>query len=117
MATQTENAAKATGKKFFFTKEELVNANKFAIIVGYNRAVNEQFMAGLPDGEYTADILWPHHHRQGVECEPHVRVGFTALDPSTGEKEHLSIDMVLALFNRACERQGINPFEKKATRR
>ena len=112
MATQVGDSTTVTGKRFSLTKEEMIFANSLAIRLGYNRAVIEELLQSLPDGEYETDFTFPHHHRYGMECEPHVRMFFNVTNPTTGEADPIPIDVALPFFNRICERQGINPFEK-----
>lgn len=59
----------------FFTKKQLIKANTIAIKRGYNKAMDEDCVARLPD-----QIKYPvtHHvinwDKDGRSCEPHVRV-------------------------------------------
>ena len=80
------------------TKDQLVEANKWAIKVGYNRALEvaplNKFLKG-----YDEDVRFPilmsilHEHKGGQQCEPHMRCE-VVLGP-TGPKVLIDLDMDL----------------------
>jgi hypothetical protein len=80
------------------TKNQLVEANQWAINVGYNRAVEIAPLEKLLDN-YSEDIRFPillsilHEHRAGEPCEPHMRCQIV-LGP-TGPKILVDVDMDL----------------------
>ena len=80
------------------TKNQLVEANQWAINVGYNRAVEIAPLKKLLDN-YSEDIRFPillslpHEYRAGRSCEPHMRCEII-LGP-TGPKILIDVDMDL----------------------
>lgn len=61
----------------YFTKQQLVKANAIAIKRGYNRALKDSFVDGLSDGfKYPVIHHMIHRHKNGIECDQHVRVFF-----------------------------------------
>ena len=78
------------------TKQQLVNANQWAIDIGYNRAVESDPLEKLLDN-YDEEIRFPillsipHEHKDGKPCEPHMRCEII-LGP-TGPKILVDVDM------------------------
>mgnify|MGYP003650023387 FL=1 len=78
------------------TKQQLVNANQWAIDIGYNRAVESDPLEKLLDN-YDEEIRFPillsivHEHKGGEPCEPHMRCEII-LGP-TGPKILVDVDM------------------------
>lgn len=60
-----------------FTKGVLKSVNTMALVQGYNRAVNEEFLDRLPDEKfYVPTFVLLHEHKAGKRCDPHVRCVF-----------------------------------------
>lgn len=86
----------------YFTTAALVEAAKIAEKRGYNRQLDPDAIASLPD-----NLGWPvvfdmlHEHKGGKACEPHVRcmVLLPDLDDVTGRLTHrVMIDTDMDIF-------------------
>jgi lysozyme family protein len=78
------------------TKKQLINANNWAIQVGYNRALEpEPLQAYLDtieeDIQFPITFSMPHHHAAGKEVEEHVRCQIIL--NGTGDKAMLDLDL------------------------
>jgi hypothetical protein len=83
------------------TKEQLKNANAWAIEVGYNRALEpkpllEYLKSVEEDTKFPITFSMPHHHAAGQEVEEHFRCK-VILD---GEGASGMIDIDADLFQR-----------------
>ena len=82
------------------TKKQLINANDWAIQIGYNRVLEpEPLQAYLDtvdeDTMFPVTLSFPHSHAAGVEVEEHVR----CLVILNGNGDKAMIDLDLDFFN------------------
>jgi hypothetical protein len=82
------------------TKTQLIDANNWAIEIGYNRALDPEPLQNYLDGlgkevKFPIVLSLPHHHAAGKEVEEHVRCKIV-LD---GEGSNAMIDIDFDLFN------------------
>jgi hypothetical protein len=60
-----------------FTKDILKSVNTMALVQGYNRSVNKEFLDSLPDDKvFVPRYTLLHEHKAGKPCDPHVRCVF-----------------------------------------
>lgn len=71
-ASVGKQTATASGRVKYFTRAHLIECADLGRKWGYNRQVDES-VARVPEARYPVKIAMPHHHRQGVQCEEHVR--------------------------------------------
>ena len=63
--------------------EELIQLNKISISHKYNRSLIDDFHLYLPpNSRFILRPILTHHHRNGVECEPHVRYLISQVFPT-----------------------------------
>lgn len=54
--------------------DELIKLNKISIENGFNRNLIDDFHLYLPpNSRFILRPILTHHHRNGIECEPHIR--------------------------------------------
>lgn len=83
------------------TKQQLTEANAWAIEVGYNRAMEPepllQYLDSVEDDtKFPLTLCIPHHHAAGIEVEQHFRC-VVILD---GKGSRGTIDIDQDLFDR-----------------
>lgn len=76
-----------------FTKDILKSVNTMALVRGYNRAVQEEFLDTLPDQLYVPFIELLHEHKAGQPCELHVRCVFQH------DGSHFAIDVEMGCYD------------------
>jgi hypothetical protein len=65
------------------TLEELIELNNISIENGFNRNLIDDFHLYLPpNSRFILRPILTHHHRNGIECEPHIRYLVTQLFPN-----------------------------------
>ena len=82
------------------TKNQLINANNWAVEIGYNRALEpkplQNYLDEVDDGtKFPIVTSLPHHHAAGEEVEEHIRC--EVILNVHGDKA--LIDMDLEFFN------------------
>ena len=94
--SRTRKAAK------YFTRQLLCEAAEKGEGWDYNRQLDPQAVATLPDLKFPVMHTLPHHHRAGEPCEEHMRcvvyVCRTPDDPAAGE--HVVVDVPLDFYER-----------------
>ncbi|NBO19963.1 MAG: hypothetical protein EB060_11430 [Proteobacteria bacterium] len=101
-----------------FDKALLTFANQMAIKLGYNRAIEPEYLKNTPDDQHWAVVFCMlHEHKAGKPTDPHVRcmlrplvkqeAGGYKVDPAVS----LMVDVVPEIFERAmiAERQPATP--------
>lgn len=77
-----------------FTKGVLESVNRMAEVMKYNRVVQPEFLARLPDDKfYIPRYELPHEHKAGEPCEPHMRCVFDH------EGDYFMIDVEMGCYN------------------
>ena len=72
--------------------EELIQLNKISISHKYNRSLIDDFHLYLPpNSRFILRPILTHHHRNGVECEPHIRYLVTQLFPTRQVKSVIDL--------------------------
>jgi hypothetical protein len=88
---QIKEKDRVTQEKLFNTSpdhvhvslDELIQLNNISISNKYNRSLDKDFNLFLHyDSKFVLRPLLTHHHRRGVECEPHVRYLVTQVYPT-----------------------------------
>ena len=63
--------------------DELIQLNKISISHDFNRNLIDDFHLYLPpNSRFILRPILTHHHRNGVECEPHIRYLITQVFPT-----------------------------------
>lgn len=63
--------------------DELIKLNKISVSNNYNRNLVDDFHLYLPpNSRFVLRPILTHHHRNGVECEPHIRYLITQVFPT-----------------------------------
>lgn len=66
------------------TLVELIQLNKISISHDFNRNLQEDFHLYLPsNSRFILRPILTHHHKNGIECEPHIRYLVTQLFPTS----------------------------------
>jgi len=96
-----------------FDKADLTLANNLALKLGYNRAIEPEYLKATPD-----DSLWAvtfnmiHEHKAGQPTEPHIRCMLYPFEPIAGRPNTwkvnknmapLFVDTVTEVFERLPE--------------
>lgn len=85
-----------------FDKRLLQSVNDSSIRFQYNRTLDPEFIALLPDeGFFPVVFTMLHEHRAGKACEPHVRVmiAIPRLGETVGLSERILLDVNMDLFD------------------
>ena len=63
--------------------DELIKLNKISISNNYNRSLIDDFHLYLPpNSRFVLRPILTHHHRNGIECEPHIRYLISQVFPN-----------------------------------
>ena len=63
--------------------DELIQLNKISISNNYNRSLVDEFHLYLPpNSRFILRPILTHHHRNGIECEPHIRYLISQVFPT-----------------------------------
>jgi len=63
--------------------DELIQLNKISISNNYNRSLIDDFHLYLPpNSRFILRPILTHHHRNGIECEPHIRYLISQVFPN-----------------------------------
>ena len=63
--------------------DELIQLNKISISNNYNRSLVDDFHLYLtPNSRFILRPILTHHHRNGIECEPHIRYLISQVFPT-----------------------------------
>ena len=63
--------------------DELIKLNKISISKNYNRSLVDDFHLYLPpNSRFILRPILTHHHRNGIECEPHIRYLISQVFPT-----------------------------------
>ena len=63
--------------------DELIQLNKISISKNYNRSLVDDFHLYLPpNSRFILRPILTHNHRNGIECEPHIRYLLSQLFPT-----------------------------------
>ena len=80
---------------YYFTKEQLTEANNLAWERNYNRKLPKEDVENLPsDVKFPINIFIPHSHAQFVEVPPHMRCIFIF------EEQSLAVDTDLNVWDQ-----------------
>ena len=60
-------------KVMYFTKDELIEANKVAMARNYNRTINPENIKNLSNSLFPVTFSMIHEHANGVQVKPHMR--------------------------------------------
>lgn len=100
-----------------FDKADLTLANNLAIKLGYNRAIEPEYLKATPD-----DSLWAvtfnmlHEHKAGQPTTPHIRCMLQSFEPIAGQPNMwkvntdsppLFVDTVTEVFERLPETAAV----------
>ena len=67
----------------YVSLEELIKLNKISISHDFNRNLIDDFHLYLPtNSRFILRPILTHHHRNGVECEPHIRYLISQVFPT-----------------------------------
>jgi len=88
------------GTKFkYFTKETLEKANNRAIAKNYNRALDPEFVANLPeDLNFPVIFTLTHEHAAGKPVEPHMRCHVMTGASLFGPFTNVFVDVEMGMY-------------------
>ena len=100
-----------------FDKALLTLANDVAIKLGYNRAIEPEYLNATPSDSFWAVVFsMPHEHKAGQPTDPHVRCMLRSLEtvPGTNDRWRINdtaptlfVDTVPEIFDRVPDLQTV----------
>jgi hypothetical protein len=84
----------------YFTKRLLQLTNELAIARNYNRAIDPEFVAALPeDLNFPVVFQMVHEHAAGKPIEPHMRCRVMTGQSLTGPFTDVFVDVEMAVYD------------------
>lgn len=94
----------------YLNKDQLDKVNKRAIAKNYNRAVQQEFIDGLPDDlNFPITLTLVHEHAAGKPVEPHMRCRIMTGQALFGPFHDIYVDIDMGMYEMLPEREIPDP--------